>query len=180
MKCSHTVLMLLSAWGSLLEYYCHLSFLHSTKLKYSNGKGQWDKKEHQMALTCGLSLNSVLFWYAVYSNQNRASKSSENGWDRGIICLVNSGLCHKLNLVTLLECITSVFAIGSPPEYQWGVPWTDARDSGKNHHSRLYWCCIKSSTVVSFNFYVFGGVLFVCLVSKEQGDATNSQRVCSG
>jgi hypothetical protein len=38
--------------------FCHLSFLHPTKLKISNVMGQWDKKENQMTMTRGPSLNS--------------------------------------------------------------------------------------------------------------------------
>lgn len=73
MKCAFIVLMLLSGWGSLLWYYCQLSFLQLTKLKYSNVMGQWDKKENQMTLTCDPNLNLVLFWFALYSDQNRGS-----------------------------------------------------------------------------------------------------------
>lgn len=58
MKCVLAVLMLLSGWGSLLEHFCHLSFLHPTKLKFSDVKGQGDRKENQMTTTCSPDLNS--------------------------------------------------------------------------------------------------------------------------
>lgn len=61
MKCAFIVLMLLSGWGSLPWYYCHLSFPQPTKLKYSNVMGQWDKKENQTTLTCYTKLNLLLF-----------------------------------------------------------------------------------------------------------------------
>lgn len=38
--------------------FCHLGFLHPTKLKFSNIMGQWDKKENQMTTTRGPNLNS--------------------------------------------------------------------------------------------------------------------------
>lgn len=38
--------------------FCHLGFLHPTKLKFSNVIGQWDKKENQMTTTHGPNLNS--------------------------------------------------------------------------------------------------------------------------
>lgn len=58
MKCASAALVLFSGWGSLLQFLCHLSFLHPTKLKFSNLMGQWDKKENQMTMTCGPNVNS--------------------------------------------------------------------------------------------------------------------------
>lgn len=69
MKCAFIVLMLLFGWGSLLWYYCHLSFLQPTKLKYSNTMGQWNKKENQMTLTYDPNLNLLLFWFAVFRSE---------------------------------------------------------------------------------------------------------------
>lgn len=32
---------------------------------------QWNKKENQMTLTCDPKLNSLLFWFTVYSSQSK-------------------------------------------------------------------------------------------------------------
>lgn len=113
MKCVLAALMLLSGWGSLLEYFCHLSFLHPTKLKSSNAMGQGDRKENQMRTAVALTWTPASR-FAIYSDHNRGSESLGGEMDGGIMSSVTGGLWYKWNHVTLLQCMTSCLSQVAP------------------------------------------------------------------
>lgn len=114
MKCALAVLMLLSGWGSLLGYFCHLSFLHPTKLNFSNVMGQWGRKENQMTMTRGPNLNSCFSGLQYIQIIIEVQKFSEGRWAGGRMYLVTGGLWYKGNQVTFLQCMTSCLSQVAP------------------------------------------------------------------